>query len=62
MLFVAVRDDVAVFRPNDAACPSFGAHLRAAVDGGVAVVARKLRWAVEGGEARAFDQPLAVEM
>ena len=55
VLFVAVRQDCDVFRPNVGACPSFAAHVAAAADAGVAVVARRLRWDVRGGVAAAFD-------
>ena len=62
VLFVAVRD-CAVFKPNAKACPSFAAHLRAASRAGVAVLARKLRWDVADGVARAYDAgPVPVDL
>ena len=62
VLFVAVRD-CAVFKPNAEACPSFAAHLRAASRAGVAVLARKLRWDVADGVARAYDAgPVPVDL
>jgi len=44
VLFVVVRDDVASFRPNHEACPSFARYLRNARDSGVQVVAKSVRW------------------
>ncbi|KAH8071065.1 hypothetical protein JL721_4496 [Aureococcus anophagefferens] len=43
--------------------PSFAAHLRAASRAGVAVLARKLRWDVADGVARAYDAgPVPVDL
>ena len=66
LLFVAVRSDVQTFQPNTAACPAFGRHLNAAIQAGVRVHARRLRWRVaeDLSTAGAFDDgplPLRLE-
>ena len=55
VLFVVARSDCSSFRPHAARCPSFAAHLKAARNAGVTLVARKIRWDVRGGVAHAFD-------
>ena len=63
VLFVVARCDCSSFRPHAARCPSFAAHLRAASRAGVAVLARKLRWDVADGVARAYDAgPVPVDL
>lgn len=52
VLFIALRPDVASFRPNSEACPSFGAHLALAKRAGVQCLARRIRWSRSG---RAYD-------
>ena len=49
VLFVVVRADVDVFRPNAKACPSFAKHIAKARADGVKVRARRVRWVAEGG-------------
>lgn len=48
LLFVVARADVYAFRPNVASCPSFAAHLRAARDAGVRVLAWRVRFEDDG--------------
>jgi DNA-binding sugar fermentation-stimulating protein len=48
LLFVVVREDAEAFRPNWEACPSFAAHLRAARDAGVLVLAHRVRFGDDG--------------
>ena len=55
VLFVVARSDCSSFRPHAARCPSFAAHLKAAKKAGVTLVARRIRWDVRDGVARAFD-------
>ena len=47
VLFIVVRRDALLFRPNEDACPSFARYLREAQEAGVKVLARRVRW---GGE------------
>lgn len=49
LLFVVVRSDAQLFRPNHQACPSFARHLRAAHDAGVAVLAQQVGFDDAGG-------------
>mmetsp|Transcript_17659 Transcript_17659/g.21752 ORF Transcript_17659/g.21752 Transcript_17659/m.21752 type:complete len:380 (+) Transcript_17659:169-1308(+) len=44
ILFIIVREDAAVFRPNTEACPSFAKHLKDAHDKGVKVIAHAVSW------------------
>ncbi|GAB5369531.1 hypothetical protein AAMO2058_001412900 [Amorphochlora amoebiformis] len=55
ILFVVVRSDVEVFRPNFDACPSFAKHLKAASDAGVRVIARKVEWGEGRDVGKGFD-------
>mmetsp|Transcript_7542 Transcript_7542/g.18474 ORF Transcript_7542/g.18474 Transcript_7542/m.18474 type:complete len:123 (+) Transcript_7542:159-527(+) len=48
ILFVVVREDAALFRPNHEACPSFAKHLREARDAGVLVLAQRVRFGNDG--------------
>jgi len=54
VLFVLLRHDCAVFKPNREACPSFVRHLAAARDAGVRVVALRVRWGEGEDEGKAF--------
>ena len=47
-VFVVVRTDCTVFRPNAEACPSFARHLKAARAAGVRVLAHRVRWGSDG--------------
>ena len=44
VLFIVVRDDCVIFKPNAEACPSFAQHLLDASKSGVDVLAARVRW------------------
>lgn len=64
LLFIVVRQDAELFRPNAEACPSFAKYLRAARNAGVKVLAHKVRWGLEDDQVgSAFCAgPLPVEL
>ena len=49
VLFVVVRNDTDIFRPNHEACPSFTKYLKDAHDAGVQILSKKISWG-EGDE------------
>ena len=55
VLFIVVRRDATVFRPNREACPSFARSLTEAAAAGVKVVARRVVWDEEGELGTAID-------
>ena len=55
VLFIVVRRDATVFRPNREACPSFARYLTEAAAAGVKVVARRVVWDEEGELGTAID-------
>lgn len=44
ILFLVIRGDAEVFKPNFEACPSFAKYLKKARDAGVQVLAKRVRW------------------
>lgn len=62
VLFIVIRADAGKFRANHEACPSFAAHLQAAADAGVKVVAHRVVWGLGGDEGKAFwGGPLPID-
>ena len=59
-LFVVVRRDATMFRPNAEACPSFARYLGEARRAGVRVLAHRVKWS-DDGDAESMG-PLAVEL
>ncbi|KAL3941080.1 MAG: hypothetical protein SGBAC_004512 [Bacillariaceae sp.] len=58
VLFVVIREDAEVFRPNHEACPSFARYLKEAEDKGVQILAKRVRWTVEGAAAKCYESDL----
>jgi len=54
VLFLVVRGDAFMFRPNHEACPSFARYLREAADAGVQVLAHRVRWGSGSELGKAF--------
>eukprot|EP00747_Dinoflagellata_sp_TGD_P169109 gnl/TRDRNA2_/TRDRNA2_197190_c0_seq1.p1 gnl/TRDRNA2_/TRDRNA2_197190_c0~~gnl/TRDRNA2_/TRDRNA2_197190_c0_seq1.p1 ORF type:complete len:357 (+),score=77.34 gnl/TRDRNA2_/TRDRNA2_197190_c0_seq1:30-1100(+) len=50
ILFIVIRDDAVIFRPNVDACPSFAKHLAKAKKAGVKVLAQRVRWGEKAQE------------
>mmetsp|Transcript_17714 Transcript_17714/g.39282 ORF Transcript_17714/g.39282 Transcript_17714/m.39282 type:complete len:110 (+) Transcript_17714:412-741(+) len=48
VIFVVIRQDALLFRPNQEACPSFAKYLREAQAGGVKLLAYSIGWGEEG--------------
>jgi DNA-binding sugar fermentation-stimulating protein len=44
ILFLVIRGDAQVFRPNQEACPSFARYLQEAQNAGVQLLAKRVRW------------------
>jgi hypothetical protein len=44
ILFLVVRGDAEIFRPNHEACPSFARYLKEAKDAGVQLLAKRVKW------------------
>jgi hypothetical protein len=57
VLFVCGRNDVKVFRPNGAACPTFATYLAEAISKGVKVIAHSVRWGeqADGQLGKCYD-------
>ena len=55
VLFICSRADAQGFRPNAAACPSFGKHLMEARRKGVRVLVQGVRWGTGNDVGKAFD-------
>ena len=50
ILYVVLRSDARLFRPNSEACPSFAEHLRQARHAGVKVLAYRVAWGTNDEE------------
>lgn len=55
LLFVVIRHDATLFRPNAEACASFARYVRDAKAAGVIVMARRVRWGEGEDLGKAFD-------
>ena len=44
ILFIVIRGDAEKFQPNFEACPSFARYLKEAQDGGVQLLAKRVKW------------------
>lgn len=58
VLFIVIREDAKVFRPNHEACPSFARYLKEAEDKGVQMLAKRVRWRVEDTTAKCYESDL----
>ncbi|CAJ1949604.1 unnamed protein product [Cylindrotheca closterium] len=58
VLFIVIREDAKVFRPNHEACPSFARYLKEAEEQGVQLLAKRVCWKVEGTTAKCFESDL----
>jgi DNA-binding sugar fermentation-stimulating protein len=63
IVFLVIRSDAEVFRPNVEACPSFCRYLKQAEDAGVEILVPRVRWEVdEAGQASCYlDKMLGIE-
>lgn len=58
ILFVVIRNDAQVFRPNCDACPSFCHYLRVARDAGVQILAKQVRWGEDENVGKCYEGKL----
>ena len=58
VLFVVIRHDAKLFRPNHEACPSFARYLKEAEEAGVQILAKQVCWGEGDDIGKCFEGPL----
>jgi len=63
VIFIVIREDAMLFRPNHEACPSFARYLSEARESGVDILAQKVRWGQGNDLGKAFwEGSVAVQL